>query len=269
MAIESIVCPTLAGGMKIYLYILLLLCSVAGYAKPFQASYRYMFAEMYDSSDDRLIHEEYGWRFSFKDGKYELSYTIAYNDRSCMPSSSENISMGIFLKNYDTLILHDLHLGYNMKVVVTDTTLRVLEGFEAMKDVVFLNKYGSKYASLLHNRRLLLDQPEVMAHHTWYLSKFFSAGDSVLYKFMPGKYYNDIIKSKEGRFSVMFTDEEYRFYVGEQLLTTGKWYRKDNFIMLKDETLQVRFMFSITDDNKIKPEAFPYKYYWVPMSREG
>lgn len=241
--------------MKIYLYILLLLCTVTTKGQTFDGAYTLF----HDHEDIRLRGDinsyEYYWKFSFKGNRYELSeYTKHGWD--CAKDYTAVISYGFFIKNFDTFMLYDYHAGYNMKLAVTDSTLQVLKGFEAFKDALFTNKNVSKDIRLIYDENFLLEHPDVLKPWTRYLDYIFINEDTTTYTFQPGVYTIQYSSSKDG-YRLIFTDDKYAFKVGDKLLTQGSWTRKENFLLLDDETTEVKCIVQIPDDNKLLPHIFP------------
>lgn len=170
----------------------------------------------------------------------------------------ETLSSGIIIENDSIIILHDLQALYNSKIKVVDTVLKVIEGFEDFKNLLFIS-YDTMSWNI--NTSLSIHKSENLNQNL----KKKSHSDSLLFSIASDKY---AINNKNFQFnigeyrqdwvSITFTGNEYAYHFKEYLLTKGKWRRLGDYIILDDLTLKSNFFLELIDDNELTTKTFPY-----------
>lgn len=230
-------------------------------------------------SDDNIIDSEYGdYLFIINGGYFELNRRTTTRSGWCAQMYSESISYGFALRTADTILLHDAKAGYNMKVLVTDTTLKVLDGFEGMKQMIFTG-YGSPGNTDFMVRLYVKEPDEYLSRKASLDSMLFSGDvehDKPLHKFSAGLYVSGLPEYYKGwpdvnpdsvGSHIIFTKDKYEYKDGAVLLTKGEWRRRDDYILLNDHTLKAFFILKLTGNNKFVTEVFPFANYDLELMK--
>lgn len=230
-------------------------------------------------SDDNKIDSEYSdYLFIINGGYFELNRRTTTRSGWCAQLYTESISYGFALHTADTILLHDAKAGYNMKVLVTDTTLKVLDGFEGMKDIVFTG-YGSSVNNDFMVRFYMKKPNEYLSRRTGLDSMLFSGdveNDELSYGFSGGLYVSGLpeyykswpkLNPDSVGSHMIFTKNKYEYKDGSVLLTKGEWRRRGNYILLNDHTLKAYFILKLTGNNKFVTEVFPFANYSLELMK--
>ncbi len=233
---------------------------------------------MYESSDFGFRSESKHYAFNISDGYYELNNTYGWSGGGCGQMYTEAISYGFALRSADTILLHDVRGGYNIRVIVTDTTLKVLDGFEGLKKMVFTGGGKANHTGFMV--RLFMKNPdEYLSRKTSLDSMLFSGGvedNKPTHKFSEGLYVGGLPEHYKGwplvnpdsvGLHVAFTKQEYQYKDGSILLTKGEWRRKGRYILLNDHTLNAYFILRLIGDNKFTTEVFPFANYDLELMK--
>lgn len=254
------------------LYIAILYCIL-----PSLSSAQYYSYSCY-SWEDGFRSESRDYTFEISNGYYELNSIYNWNGSGCAQIYTESISYGFALRIADTILLHDAMAGYNMKVLVTDTTLKVLDGFEGMKDIVFTG-YGSSVNNDFMVRFYMKKPNEYLSRRTGLDSMLFSGdveNDELSYRFSGGLYVSGLpeyykswpkLNPDSVGSHMIFTKNKYEYKDGSVLLTKGEWRRRGDYILLNDHTLKAYFILKLTGNNKFVTEVFPFANYSLELMK--
>lgn len=221
----------------------------------------------YNDKDNGLSRSYETLSFKIGVNYYELNSNSTMSGGGCAQMVTEQLSHGFVIRHKNTVILHDVRGCYNMKVEITDSSLIVIKGFEAFKNINFA--WGGKYSqekffdsfNVKHfddnlNRKTTLDS--VLFNSDISLN----SNDTSLYKFSTGFYaiaYNDTKPTADSNYlHLLFDNNIYKYKLGELLLTEGVWKRKGDYILLKDHTLNSYFILRMVGNNRMITEVFPY-----------
>lgn len=264
--------------MKNYLY-LLLICCLVGYTAQAQR-----YTHVYKHEEGDHSYTSYSFWINIADDYYQIESEISTGGGGCGMFMPVMISYGFVMRSHDTLVLRDVRCGYNMMVIVTDTTLQVLKGYEYFKQIPFARHDDTyeipewyrelcvTYQEELLNRKSLLDS-------LLYLSALPGKKDlhDSGFHFQPGLYgeeshsYKDGVKyldtTSDYGAGLLFTDSTYKYSYQAKLFSTGEWRKWNNYILLKDHMLNTYFVLRLTGDNKFTTEVFPFANYSLDLIR--
>ncbi|MCB9046650.1 MAG: hypothetical protein H6550_11015 [Chitinophagales bacterium] len=201
---------------------------------------------------------------------YELMRYTTMSGGGCGQLNTYPLASGFVMRFKDTLILHNVKAGFNTKVKVTDTTLRVVQGFEWFKEIVFRG-YGNEWRKDKWRDSIAVRYDnDYLKRSTTIDSLLFSAGkqqDSITrYAFEEGIYsesYTGVVLSPEDSTTlhVDFHGSSYTYKLGASLMSRGQWERVGNYIVFKDETLNAYFITELVGDNRFRTDIFPLAHF--------
>lgn len=158
-------------------------------------------------------------------------------------------SYGMVKQFGDTVVLHDITGNYKMKAIRTDTTLRIIQGFEYLKSITLkgdgkMDYYPRFNFDSFYNMYLSHNKP-VYDNDSNYLFKIGTYGHGY----------------PEGLgLHLIFSNYSYQYRDDSLLLTKGTWQRIGNLILLDDQTLNTHFILRLNGNSKLTAESFPYTY---------
>lgn len=179
------------------------------------------------------------------------------------------LSFGMYIKNGDTILLHDMLYNFNLKAHITDSSITFVDGYQFLVgERLLLNEYSSKLAfnDLKYTEHTLSEVHNKRATDALiYTNELDNTGS---YKFETGMYAGKrtSVDSLDAMGQhVEFTDSMYQYRYDGYLISEGLWKRVGDYIMLKDETLNTWFRLKITGNNTLYTDLLPPAYWPIPL----
>lgn len=226
-----------------------------------------VYSYRYNNKEEGLSSSYETLSFSIGTNYYELNCSSTMSGGGCAQMVSEQLSYGFVMRDNNTIILHDVRGSYNMKVEITDSSLKVTKGFEAFKNINF--NWGGKFIQRVSDEKIYVKYyDDNLNRKTTLDSVLFNSdmslnrNDTPLYKFSKGFYaiaYKYTEPTTDSSYlHLLFDNNTYKYKLGEMLLTEGIWKQIGNYILLKDHTLNSYFILRMTGNNRMITEVFPY-----------